>query len=87
MYLYYFLILLCGCAYFKQESSEKILKKGWAKTPKYKKKPFYCYKTLGEVMCYKTPLYGQEYRLISPQYVYEYDGKFSIQNPINPNTF
>jgi predicted small lipoprotein YifL len=64
-----FLILnLTGCGHldFLKPDSEKIQKKGWArhKEEKLSEPPLYCYRTLGEIMCYKNPIKEREDLLI-----------------------
>ena len=63
------ILLLTGCNPFwmMAPSSEKIQTSNWAPQKKPTKKPkLYCYKTLGEVMCYKKPIKGAEERFVGP---------------------
>lgn len=55
------LIALSGCADGGHwMSSEYLIGRGWAKPPEQKAKdPLYCYRTLGEVNCYRKPQTGK----------------------------
>lgn len=58
-------ILLSACNPFAlyKPNSQKIVKRGWAKKDYVPLPELYCYKTLGEPLCYKEPLHGVEERL------------------------
>lgn len=64
-------LFLTSCAYFEQPSSEVIVKKGWGKTYPVKKIPYYCYNTLGETMCYSSPLPNAQMRLTGQPFLYQ----------------
>lgn len=61
------LIALSGCADGGHwMSSEYLIGRGWAKPPEQKAKtPLYCYRTLGDVNCYRSPQKGKG-KLIEP---------------------
>ncbi len=62
---------LSGCDLIPHPPSETLLKKGWTKSEIFQKKPYYCYSTLGETMCYKQPLPNSQTRLTGQPYLYE----------------
>lgn len=61
------LIALSGCSDGGHwMSSEYLIGRGWAKPPEQKTKaPLYCYRTLGEVNCYRKPQTGKG-KLVEP---------------------
>lgn len=57
---------MTGCNPFAnyRPTSDDIVKKGWAKThKKMPPKSIYCYKTIGDAMCYQQPLNGDQTHL------------------------
>jgi hypothetical protein len=59
------LLASCNPFGFAKPDSEKITQSNWAdNSPKPVLKPLYCYKTLGDSMCYKDPVEGGENRLV-----------------------
>ncbi|MCX7338362.1 MAG: hypothetical protein NTX76_03655 [Alphaproteobacteria bacterium] len=67
MLLVTMMMALSACNPFwpAKPDSEKIVKSGWAeKGQAYDPPPLYCYKTLGDPVCYAYPLEGGESRLV-----------------------
>jgi hypothetical protein len=66
-----FLLTLSGCNPFMfcRPDSERLVTSGWAKQPMEQKEPeaIYCYKTLGERVCYTSPK-STEYKRLSGYY-------------------
>lgn len=60
-----FLCSACNPLMIVRPDSEALNTKGWARQPRTPKhpEPLYCYKTLGDVMCYPNPQYGLDKRL------------------------
>lgn len=58
-------VLLSGCSDGGHwMSSEYLIGRGWAKPPEQKPRPpLYCYRTLGEVNCYRSPQTGKGRRV------------------------
>ena len=58
------LLTACNPFGFAKPDSEKITQSNWAyDPPKPVPEPLYCYRTLGEHMCYKDPIDGASDRL------------------------
>ena len=58
-YLFCFVLLLSGCNPFSayRQNSEEILKRDWAKSERFEEPDeMYCYRTLGDVVCYDNAL-------------------------------
>jgi hypothetical protein len=75
----FFFAVIGGCSYLEQPVSEKIIKKGWGRTCPVQKESYYCYRTLGECVCYKNPLPNSHNRLSGQPNVYK-------KVPIKPKT-
>lgn len=65
-------VTACNPFGFARPTSEKIVKAGWAdNVPRQMPEPLYCYRTLGEHMCYDAPLVDGEERLAGRYDPYE----------------
>lgn len=70
--MHYILLILClsGCNFFGgfKPDSQDIVSSNWAtNSPPETPEQLYCYKTLGELMCYKKPLTNSGDRLVGVQ--------------------
>ncbi len=57
--LIFIALILGGCNPFSayRQNSQEILSRDWAKSERFEEQdPMYCYRTLGDVVCYNNPL-------------------------------